>query len=236
MSYSAPQAVPRMTVAPAVLRSAGVILSLAVSAHAAAAGDALRGARVFQACSACHTLESGRHTTGPSLAGIWGKKAGAAADFHRYSEPLKRSGIVWNEASLDKWIANPQAAVPGTLMTFPGISEAPIRADLIAFLRTATAGKAPARGGVSGHPDLKKSPPDARVAAIRHCADSYFVTTGTQQTIPFWEFNLRFKTDSGPSGPTVGQPVLVGQGMQGDRAQVVFSNPGEISSFIREKC
>jgi len=55
-------------------------------------------------------------------------------------------------------------------------------------------------------------------------------------TLPFWEFNLRFKTDSSPNGPAPGKPVLVGQGMQGDRAQVVFSAPEEISSFIRKGC
>jgi cytochrome c len=62
------------------------------------------------------------------------------------------------------------------------------------------------------------------------------VTNAKDQTRAFWEFNLRFKTDSSPSGPEPGKPVLVSQGMQGDRAQVVFSKPAEISSFIRERC
>ncbi|MFY9315401.1 MAG: hypothetical protein WAO95_07555 [Burkholderiales bacterium] len=60
---------------------------------ALAAGNAQRGARTFRACAACHTLEPGRHMTGPSLAGVWGRKAAGGTGFQRYSEPLKRSGI-----------------------------------------------------------------------------------------------------------------------------------------------
>jgi cytochrome c len=52
----------------------------------------------------------------------------------------------------------------------------------------------------------------------------------------YWEFNLRFKTDASPRGPAPGKPVLVGQGMQGDQAQVVFARSAEISAFIREGC
>ena len=83
---------------------------------------------------------------------------------------------------------------------------------------------------------LKEAPADNRVSAIRHCKDSYFVTTAAGQTLPYWEFNLRFKTDSSASGPGPNAPVMVGQGMQGDRAQVVFSMPAEISAFIKEGC
>lgn len=212
------------------------LFSLLVAGAAAAAGDAQRGARAFQACAACHTLEPGRHLTGPSLAGIWGRKAASETGFQRYSEALKRSGLTWNEASLDKWLANPETAVPGNLMSFQGIGDAQARADLIALLRAASEGKAPRAAQTRPLPDLKTAPPGAMVSAIRHCGDTYFVTNGANETRPFWDFNLRFKTDAGPSGPAPGKPVLVGQGMQGDRAQVVFSRPAEISAFIREGC
>jgi cytochrome c len=174
--------------------------------------------------------------TGPSLAEVWQRKAGAAPDFQRYSEALKRSGIVWNESTLDRWLADPQSMVPGNFMSFQGIEKPQVRADLVEFLRVASEGQAPAARQERGLPELGKAPPEAMVAFIRHCGDTYFVTNGKQETRPFWEFNLRFKTDSGPSGPRAGQPVLVGQGMQGDRAQVVFSTPAEISRFIKEGC
>jgi cytochrome c len=211
-------------------------LILLACAPASAEGDATRGARVFQACAACHSLQPGRHMTGPSLAGLWERKAAAAPGFQRYSDGLKRSGIVWGEASLDKWLADPAAMVPGNYMQFRGMEKPEARGDLIEFLRVASEGKGPQARQAGDLPELRKAPPEARVASIRHCGDTYFVTNGKQETMPFWEFNLRFKTDSSPSGPAPGQPVLVGQGMQGDRAQVVFSAPGEISKFIREGC
>ena len=215
---------------------AAAVVALLSAGAAFAAGDAQRGARAFQACAACHALEPGRHMTGPSLGRIWGRKAASEEDFQRYSEALKRSGIVWSEASLDKWLANPQTAVPGNLMSFEGVRDEQARADLIALLRAASEGKAPRAAQARPRPDLKKAPPAATVTAIRRCGDSYFVTNGANETAPYWEFNLRFKTDASPSGPAPGKPVLVGQGMQGDRAQVVFARPAEISALIREGC
>ena len=219
-----------------IVRYAAAIVVLFFAKNASSAGDVQRGAKVFQACAACHSLEPGRHLTGPSLAGLWGRKAGTEPAFHRYSDALERSGIVWGEATLDKWLANPEATVPGNLMLFQGMREVQPRADLVAFLRAVSEGKGPAAPKAPAIPDLKTAPLDFIVATIRRCGDTYFVTNGSKKTLPFWEFNLRFKTDSGPSGPATGRPVLVGQGMRGDRAQIVFSNPGEISGFIKEGC
>ena len=174
--------------------------------------------------------------SGPSLAGFWERKAGTQPGFHRYSDALKRSQIVWNESTLDKWLSNPEATVPGNFMLFEGMREEQARADLIAFLQAASEGKGPRTRQLPAFPDLKKAPAEAVVSSIRHCRDTYYVTNGKRETRPFWEFNLRFKTDSSASGPSPGRPVLVGQGMQGDRAQVVFSAPTEISAFVREGC
>ena len=88
----------------------------------------------------------------------------------------------------------------------------------------------------SARPDLKALGPERRVKAIRHCGDGYHVTTEDGQTMPFWEFNLRFKTDSSPQGPARGRPVLLRAGMQGDRVSVVFSAPEEISRIIEHRC
>ncbi len=215
---------------------AAAALALLAASTTFAAGDAQRGARAFSACAACHTLEPERHLTGPSLHGVWGRKAADQATYRRYSDALKRSGLAWNEKALDAWLRDPDKLVPGNAMQFPGLPDEQARADLIAFLKAASEGKAPRAAQARPLPDLKSASPVSSVASIRHCGDSYFVTNGKGQTLAFWEFNLRFKTDSSASGPTPGKPVMVGQGMQGDRAQVVFANPGEISAFIREGC
>ena len=84
--------------------------------------------------------------------------------------------------------------------------------------------------------NLKKAPPQGQVTAISHCRDTYTVKTADGKVNKVWEFNLRFKTDSGELGPRKGKPVIVGAGMQGDRASVVFAAPSEISTFIRVEC
>jgi len=218
-------------------------LSLTVGNGSAAAGDPKRGAQVFQACIACHSVKPGEHMTGPSLAGIWNRKAGTAEGFLRYSDALKRADIVLNEATLDKWLANPEQFVPGTSMTFPGVRESKDREDVIAYLRAVSEGKAsraePRRGGMmmqSGKVDLKRAPPAGQVVSISHCGDTYAVRTADGKTSKVWEFNLRLKTDSSKDGPQPGKPVIVGAGMQGDRASVVFAAPAEISSFIKQTC
>ena len=132
-------------------------------------------------------------------------------------------------------------------MTFPGVRDAQQRADLVAYLKAVAAGEAPpqAGGGMMGgggmmaggaRPDLKAVGPERRVKAIRHCGDGYHVMTEDGRTVPFWEFNLRFKTDSSGLGPAPRKPVLLPAGMQGDRASVVFSSPAEISRFIEQRC
>ena len=212
------------------------LLAVVLASPALAEGDAKPGAKAFRNCAACHSLAPDVNLTGPSLSGLWGRKAGALESFVRYSDALKSSGIVWNEQTLDKWLRDPQAMVPGNFMAFAGLKDDEAREDLIAFLQAASEPGSPLAGKPRGLPNLKEAPPEARVKAIRHCKDSYFVTDGAGKTIPYWEFNLRFKTDSSASGPRPGAPVMVGQGMQGDRAQVVFSKPEEISRFIRKGC
>lgn len=199
-----------------------------------AAGDSERGARVFRQCLACHSLAPGEHLTGPSLAHVFGRRAAGAADFRRYSDALKRSALVWNEATLDRWLADPQATVPGTTMTFPGIREAKQREDVIAYLH-AVSGRGTAPAG-RRQADLKTAPPQGQVIAVTHCGDTYAISTADGQTQKIWEYNLRLKTDSSRHGPAPGKPVVIGAGMQGDRASLVFASPGEISAFIGDSC
>jgi cytochrome c len=77
---------------------------------------------------------------GPELNGIIGRKAASIANYPMYSDGLKllgELGVVWTEANLDRWIANPKAMLPDSSMSlFPGLPEANDRANLIAYLKT----------------------------------------------------------------------------------------------------
>jgi cytochrome c len=111
-------------------------LAAAAGSAAFAGGDAARGEKRFEECAACHSMEAGINGIGPSLAGMFGRKAGEVADF-RYSPALKRSGITWTRESLDAYIADPQKAVPANRMPYAGMPDTAERADLIAYLEKA---------------------------------------------------------------------------------------------------
>lgn len=224
---------------------AAVVVVALVTRMAAAAGDPDRGAKLFRACAPCHSLQPDRNMTGPSLAGIWGRKAGTLASFDRFSPVLKSADVVWDADTLDRWLEDPAQFIPHNRMTFQGIPEAKARADLVAYLKVASSSGpgAPqtAQGGMMGgmaseHPDLKKTDPSDQVKAIRYCRDTYHVTTSDGETHDFWEANLRFKTDSSDRGPPSGNPAILSAGMMGDRASVIFAKPEEISTFIKHEC
>ena len=225
-------------------RVAIVAMAILLDAAAIAAGDATRGARVFGQCTACHSLTAGEHMTGPSLAHVWNSKAASEQGFARYSDAMKRAEVVWNDATLDKWLANPENFLSGTSMAFAGLKVAKDRQDVIAYLKAVAEGKAPraepAGRGMMASPgaklDLRKAPPEGRVTAIEYCGDTYTVSTADGKNEKVWEFNLRFKTYSSKLGPPPGEPVIVGAGMRGDRASIVFSSPGEIGRFIKPFC
>jgi cytochrome c len=103
-----------------------------------AAADPALGKRQFIFCQACHTVAAGgANKLGPNLSGIVGKEVAVAPGFV-YSAALVESGLVWDAASLDQWIANPSAMVPGTTMVFAGIRDPEQRANLIAYLQEVT--------------------------------------------------------------------------------------------------
>ena len=85
-------------------------------------------------CAACHSID-GSSRTGPTLKGIAGRKAGSVADFH-YSRAMKRANVVWDAASLDAYLNQPQQVIPGNTMPFAGVADAKQRADLVAYLKT----------------------------------------------------------------------------------------------------
>ena len=145
-----------MTFRKAIYVAFAAASALLATVARADGADASRGAQVFRVCAACHSLAPGRNLTGPSLAGVFGRKAGTLASFLRYSPALQRSNIAWNEHTLDDWLRDPQALVPGNYMSFRGLPDAKLRADLIAYLRAAP--QTAAASGARGLPDLKTAP------------------------------------------------------------------------------
>jgi|SRR5262245_49259570 len=88
----------------------------------------------FAACAACHSSD-GTNGLGPSLKGVYGRKAGGVAGF-RYSPAMKKATTVWDEKSLDSFLADTQKAIPGNVMPFPGVPDQKSRAEIIAYLKT----------------------------------------------------------------------------------------------------
>jgi cytochrome c len=116
-----------------VLPALAALLAIGHPAPVLAAGDAARGAKVYQGCMICHSLD--QNEIGPRHRDVFGNKAASVADY-AYSAALKGSNIVWNEATLDQWLSDPQALVPGTKMMF-SVDDAQDRADVIAYLKAA---------------------------------------------------------------------------------------------------
>lgn len=115
--------------------AAALTLALTAAVDAAAA-DADRGGELFRSrCGVCHSLDANR--VGPALRGVFGRKAGKAQGFS-YSPAVRSADLVWNDRTLEIWLSNPQAFVPGQRMNFRIPVEAD-RADIIAFLRRESA-------------------------------------------------------------------------------------------------
>jgi cytochrome c len=121
---------------PAFLLALAAALScanvLADAPSAVPAGDPAHGKTLYQACAACHSVDE--NDIGPLHRGVVGRRAGSVPDYN-YSAALKNSGIVWDEAQLNRWLINPSAMVPGTKMFFK-LDDAQMRADIIAYLKT----------------------------------------------------------------------------------------------------
>ncbi len=108
-----------------------------VLAPLARAQDAGAGKAVFTAkCAVCHSLLPGKRSVGPTLIGVYGKKAGTNDPDYSYSDEMKNSGKTWDAAGLDAYLTNPRANVPGMKMLFKGLPEAADRANIIAFIQT----------------------------------------------------------------------------------------------------
>ena len=107
----------------------------AVAASSVMAADVDAGKTEFKKCALCHTTEPEKNKIGPSLFGIVGRKSATLENFN-YSEAMKKFDHTWDEATLDEYLADPRATVPGTKMIFPGIKDKTERDDVIAYLET----------------------------------------------------------------------------------------------------
>ncbi len=100
-----------------------------------ASADAAKGEKVFSKCKACHKLEAGANSTGPSLYGVVDRQVGSIGDFS-YSSAVADLGGTWDAETLNSFLESPKAVAPGTKMTFTGLKKVEDRANLIAYLAT----------------------------------------------------------------------------------------------------
>lgn len=98
-------------------------------------GNPVAGKVAFTPCKTCHVVAAGQNRIGPSLHGVVGRTSGSVPGY-TYSAANKNSHIVWTEPVLYQYLLAPQAYVPGTKMTYPGLKDAQKRADVIAYLKT----------------------------------------------------------------------------------------------------
>ena len=110
---------------------------LAFPASAQVAGDPIMGAKQFGQCRVCHNVDAAKADgLGPNLAGVYNSKAATRRPKFAYSPALKASKLKWDDATLDRWIAEPGVTVKGSKMEFIGIARKPVRANIIAYLKT----------------------------------------------------------------------------------------------------
>ena len=114
-----------------------IVTGLAVGATAALADDDVKaGEAVFKrTCGVCHTVEAGKNKIGPSLAGVVGRKSGSLDGF-KYSDAMKKADVTWSDDTLEKYLTDPKAFVPGNRMAFAGVKKEADRKAVIDYLET----------------------------------------------------------------------------------------------------
>lgn len=126
---------PRIAIASAIAATTLFFAAPSVTATGAAPADPAKARVAFQACAACHSDKAGVTRLGPSLAGIVGKPSAQVTGF-RYSPALAKAKLRWDRKTLDAFIANPKAVVPGNRMSYPGVSDPAKRAAIIDYMQS----------------------------------------------------------------------------------------------------
>ncbi|GGD17138.1 c-type cytochrome [Aureimonas glaciei] len=118
----------------------GALALLAAGSASGAEGNAEAGKKVFNKCATCHGIGDKKGAVGPSLNGVVGRTAGTLEDYKsKYSKPMVAAGaagLVWSEAELAAWVADPKKKVPGTKMVFPGLKKEQEIADVVAYVKS----------------------------------------------------------------------------------------------------
>jgi cytochrome c len=127
-----------------MLRTVFVLAGLGIAtggfaSFAHADGDPEAGKKTFAKCKACHVLDKEQNRVGPHLVDIFGRAAGAVDGF-KYSDAMLNSGITWDEATMDAYIADPKGYIPKNKMAFPGLKDEEDRANVIAYIKQETGG------------------------------------------------------------------------------------------------
>ena len=191
-----------------------VLLAAALSAAAAIAqevhGDPAAGAQVFRKCGACHSLEPGQNKVGPSLAGIFGRKAGTIEGYD-YSVALKRSGVTWTPETIDQFLASPSHFIHGSKMLFTGLKRPEDRANVIAYIAQRLARQAEA-----AQPAAQPSMPHAMPQAGAPAAQTAVAAATSQPAPAGYSADVRYTLKSG-----IAEGRLVFIGIGGDIDGVV---------------
>ena len=124
-----------LTTRAAVLAALLAAAFTAPTAAWAIDGDPAAGKTAFNKCAACHAVQAGQNRIGPTMHGVFGRKAAAVEGF-AYSPAMQKHDVVWNEAELDKYLLDPRGTVQGTKMIFPGLKNETERKNVIAYLAT----------------------------------------------------------------------------------------------------
>ena len=114
----------------------GTIFFVFLFLASAQAGDIAKGEKTFKKCAACHSVDKEKNKTGPHLVNLFGREAGSLESYKKYSKAIKTSGIVWNEETLDGFLAKPKSYLKGTKMAFAGLKKEEDRANIIAYLKS----------------------------------------------------------------------------------------------------
>ena len=113
-----------------------ILLLATFGSNQTLAGDAAKGEKIFKKCKACHVVNEEKNKTGPHLVNIIDRPAASVENYKKYSKAMKNSGFVWDEATLDGYLAAPKKYLKGTKMAFAGLRKEKDRADIIAYFKS----------------------------------------------------------------------------------------------------